>query len=60
MGRRDKAKVADTALSTNLTYLEAVQCWWFEPIWRPFSVGGSNPAMDKIFCNVHLLRVPLS
>ena len=29
-------------------------------IWRPCGVGGSNPAVDKIFCNVHLFRVPLS
>ena len=27
-------------------------------IWRPCGVCGSNPTMDKIFCNVHLFRVP--
>ena len=29
-------------------------------IWRPYRVGGSNPTVDKIFCNVHLFLVPLS
>ena len=29
-------------------------------IWRPCDIGGSNPTMDKIFCNVHLFRVPRS
>ena len=29
-------------------------------IWKPFDVGGSNPTVDKIFCNVHLFRVPRS
>ena len=28
--------------------------------YRPCRVGGSNPIMDKIFCNIHLFRVPLS
>ena len=27
-------------------------------IWRPWGVGGSNPTVGKIFCNVHLFRVP--
>ena len=26
---------------------------------RPCCLGGSNPTVDKIFCNVHLFRVPL-
>ena len=29
-------------------------------IWGPCRLGGSNPTVDKIFCNVHLFRVPLS
>ena len=29
-------------------------------IWRPCGVGGSNPTVGKIFCNVHLFRVPRS
>ena len=29
-------------------------------IWTPCGVGDSNPAVDKIFCNVHLFRVPRS
>ena len=29
-------------------------------IWRPCSVGGSNPTMHKICCNVHLFHVPRS
>ena len=29
-------------------------------IWRPCGVGGSNPTVDKIFCNVHLFRVSRS
>ena len=29
-------------------------------IWRPCGVGGSNPTVNKIFCNVHLFRVPRS
>ena len=29
-------------------------------IWRPCNLGGSNPAVDKIFCNVNLFCVPLS
>ena len=29
-------------------------------IWRPCGVGGSNPTVDTIFCNVHLFRVPRS
>ena len=29
-------------------------------IWRPCCVGGSNPTVDKIFCNVHLFHVPRS
>ena len=27
-------------------------------IWRSCGVGGSNPTVDKIFCNVHWFRVP--
>ena len=29
-------------------------------IWRLCGTGGSNPTVDKIFCNVHLFRVPCS
>ena len=29
-------------------------------IWRPSGVCVSNPTVDKIFCNVHLLPVPRS
>ena len=29
-------------------------------ILRPCGIGGSNPIVDKIFCNVHLFRVPRS
>ena len=29
-------------------------------IWGPCGVVGSNPTVDKIFCNVHLLCVPRS
>ena len=29
-------------------------------IWRPCGVGGSNPTVDKIFCNAYLFRVPRS
>ena len=29
-------------------------------MWRPSRLRGSNPIVDKIFCNVHLFRVPLS
>ena len=29
-------------------------------IWVPCGVGGSNPTVDKSFCNVHLFRVPRS
>ena len=28
--------------------------------WTPCRVGGSNPTVDKMFCNVHLFRVPRS
>ena len=29
-------------------------------IWRLWRVGGSNPTVHKIFCNVYLFRVPRS
>ena len=29
-------------------------------IWRPSGVGGSNPNVDKVFCNVNLFCVPRS
>ena len=29
-------------------------------IWRPCGVGGSNPTVDKTFCNGHLFHVPRS
>ena len=28
--------------------------------WIPCRLWGSNPTMLKIFCNVHLFRVPLN
>ena len=34
--------------------------WWERWTWMPCNVGGSNPTVDKIFCYVHLFRIPLS
>ena len=46
--------------------LHLISDWWPSGesgglvIWRPCGIGGSNPTVNRIFCNVDLFRVPHS